>query len=375
MWVGPSSDPDPPRRRLRAPGGKLPRPSVDPDSVPPVPHGGAPPSGAQGAGPVDLSLSTNPYGPPPFLREALRSGLPEVTSYPDRVQSDLTALLAERTHLGTDELLIAGSASELLRCAIAAFGPRRRMLVPRYSYEEYRRVGRSVGARVVEVPMPGLRLDLGEVRERLTPGALVVLSNPGTPNGQYHPWSEMAPLLEEVSRQGALLLVDESYLPFVEGAQSLTGSHPNALVVFSWSKVLGLPGLPVGHAAGSAQVLSGLRSHVLPWSLGPFSRHLALEALKDRRWVPTTLRRVRLTAAKVRRSLGSPSRANYFMVEGRSSHRLASLLLERGFRVRDLGSMGLVRHVRFAVRDDRTTDDFLQVLAEVRVAEGHQAKD
>ncbi len=338
---------------------------IDPSAVPVVDHGGEPPGTRTGPR-VDLSLSTNPYGPPPYFALAIARGRREVRAYPDRVQTELTRRLETGLELDPGEVLPAGSASELLRIALTAFGAGRRVLLSPHTYGEYRRIALAVGAIATDGPTRDLAIDPASWADRVRPGSLVVLANPGTPNGQYLRPRDLSPLVEAVERRRALLLVDESYLPFVPRGRSLSGASEHVLTVFSWSKVLGTPGLPLGHAAGSRDVIRALRAHLLPWSVGPFARHLGLLALDRPAWARASLRRVEHTAAEVRRRLGSSSRTHYFLVHSPSATELARRLADRGFRVRDLTSLGLRTYVRFAVRRAPETRDFLAALRDVR---------
>lgn len=341
--------------------------AIDPTLVPAVEHGGVPP-GPRRRPIVDLSLSTNPFGPPPFLARALAKGSAEVTSYPDRSQRDLSERLAAYLGVGVAEVLPAGSASELLRIAIAAFGTGRRVLLPSYSYGEYRRITASVGGTASLGAMPGLALDPSQWSERVPARSLVVLANPGTPSGQYLTPADLRPLIEAAERRGTLVLVDESYLPFVRSGRSIAGTSEHVLTVFSWSKVLGTPGMPLGHAVGSPESLRALRAHILPWSVGPYARHLGLLALERPQWADATLARLERTARDVRRRLRSRSRTHYFTIRSPSGAELVRALDDQGFRVRDLTSLGLAGHVRFAARREPETRAFLDALPEIEAA-------
>jgi histidinol-phosphate aminotransferase len=363
MLVGRTSSP---RAVPRHSTGGAPKPTIQPRRVVEVPHGGIPPRTAwRSRGPhlVDLSLSTNPYGPPPFLETAWRRARGEASQYPDRGQDELSGRIARHLGVSRKEIVVGGSASELLRCAIVAYGARRSVILPQYTYEEYRRAALGVGARVHRVAMPGLRLDPDRLADAVRPKSLVVLANPGTPDGRYFALPRLRTLIEAVERRRSLLLVDESYLPFVRRGTSLAGSSENVLVVFSWSKMLGTPGIPIGHAVGPPPVIEAVRTQLLPWSVGPMARHLGLLALKNERWLDTTLERVRDHAARVRERLGSESDTHYFPVDVGSAHGAARDFARLGFWVRDLSSMGLPRHIRFAVRRERETERFLAVLS------------
>jgi histidinol-phosphate/aromatic aminotransferase/cobyric acid decarboxylase-like protein len=342
-----------------------PRP-VRPVSEPPeVPHGGSPPPRrASYVSPpvIDLSASLNPYGPPPFLGSVLSRARAEVVHYPDMQQSDLRALLAAEIGVTPEEVLPAGSASELLRAVIAAFGSGRRVVVPMFTYEEYARCAWGVGARVVRVPMPGLEAPPASIRPVVRKGDVVIVPNPASPTGQYYPPPEWSPLVERCAETRSLLVVDESYRPFVEGSVSLSAGNPCLATVFSWSKVLATPGLPFGHMVADPEVVRSVRAYRLPWNVGPLSRHLAIAAVREAGWVSRTLRRVHRTAWQVRREIGSASQTHYFVVEAPSARRLKEGLRKDGFLVRDLSSMGLPRHIRFAVRKLAETEQFLEHL-------------
>ncbi len=329
-----------------------------------MPHGGLPPDAAGGSRRVivDLSLSVNPYGPPPFLGAALRRARRESGRYPDRHQTDLTLRVADRLKVGPEEVLLAGSASELLRAVITAFGAGRMVLLPEHTYEEYRRVARAVRGRIVTVPMPDLRLDPEAFAEAIPRHGLAVLANPGTPEGRYLPPSTIARLASSAARRRSLLVVDESYLPFVHRGISAGRANDAVLVVFSWSKTLGIPGLPVGHAVGAPPVLAALRAELLPWTVTADARQIGLAALAADDWVERTLARVRSTADATRLRLRSSSDAHYFAVDVGNAARATAALARRGYWVRDLTSMGLPGHVRFAVRRPRETARFLEAL-------------
>lgn len=358
MWVGRTSSTEAHRRSTP------PRPVVATQDVPEEAHGGRvpPEAGTRRERGIDLSLSVNPYGPPPFLDSALRRAAAEAGRYPDRRQSLLTARLARRLRVGREELVLAGSASELLRAAIAGFGARRAVVLPEFTYGEYRRTARSVGARLTRVPMPDLRLDPRRFARAVPHRGVAVLANPGTPDGRYLTPDALDEIAAAAEERRALLVVDESYLPFVRDARSYSGRHGSALVVFSWSKTLGTPGLPVGHAVGSQPVIAALRTQLLPWSVDAAARQIALAALGNDRWVATTLERVRRTADRVRARLGSASDAHYFAVDVGRAARATAALARRGFWVRDLSSIGLRRHIRFAVRRPGETERFLREL-------------
>lgn len=286
----------------------------------------------------------------------------EVAAYPDRAQAELVDRLSERLRLLPREIMIGGSASDLLRAVFAAYAPGRKVLLPAHTYEEYRHLALACRGEPVSVPMPDLRLPVDRLVSDMPRGGMVVLAHPAAPTGEHLGATKLAPLVEAAERRRALLVLDESYLPFVPGGRSVAGQSSCLLTVFSWSKMLGCPGLPLAHAVGDPQVLEAMRVQTLPWSTGPFARHLGLLTLDHEKWVVESLSRVERTASKVRAALGSSSATHYFTVQVVSASECARRLRARGFAVRDLTSMGLPGHVRFSVRKEAPTLQFLRAL-------------
>lgn len=359
MSVGRSSSSSARRHRW------VPEPAVDPDVIPDASHGGVPP-GRYGEPVVDLSLSTNPFGPPPFLSEILADAGRDATRYPDRSQKDLCAWIEEERGLDSGWVVAAGSASELLRAVITGFGTGRNLLLPRFTYEEYQRIGLLSRARVGRVPMPDFHFPPSTAAKHVQEESMVLLPNPGTPFAHYLSPKEFQPLVEAVERRHAILVVDESYLPFVRGGKSMAGVSPSIVTVSSWSKVLGTPGIPFGHASGHPAVLKGIKAQLLPWSVGAVNRSLAVRALAtEGKWRADSLAQVAALSEEVRKRLHATTRANYFAVESVSARKLTQDLLKRGFAVRDLTALGLPRHIRFGVRTPEETRRFLDVLEEL----------
>ncbi len=337
---------------------------IDSDTVPEASHGGISPRKRR-PGMTDFSLSTNPYGPPPFLEAALERARKEATQYPDRNPRDLGERIESELDLDAGEVLTAGSASELLRAAILAYGMNRSVLMPRFTYEEYARIATLGRSRIVRVPMPSYGLRAETLARMVSEESLVVFPNPGTPFAHYLGRKPLLTILAAVEKKHAIAVVDESYLPFVERGESAAGLSPSVVTVFSWSKALGIPGFPFGHATGHPAVLRGIRTQLLPWSVGPVARHVALAALEHEHWVTSTLKRVRSLQVEVRKRLHASTQANYFAIRCGSARKLTQQMFERGLVVRDLTALDLPGHVRFGVRTRYETLRLLEALEEL----------
>ncbi|MFP4476199.1 MAG: aminotransferase class I/II-fold pyridoxal phosphate-dependent enzyme, partial [Desulfatibacillaceae bacterium] len=119
--------------------------------------------------------------------------------------------------------------------------------------------------------------DMDLLRDRAKGVDGVFFCNPNNPTGVYTPVEE----IEVVARDcpEATFIVDESYLPFVDGY----GDHgmaerglPNVVAMHSLSKMFCIPGLRIGLCHAPRRIAERLREYAEPWSVNT----LAQEAVR-----------------------------------------------------------------------------------------------
>lgn len=108
--------------------------------------------------------------------------------------------------------------------------------------------------------------------------SLIVLCNPNNPTGG---WISLDGIREILASTQATLFVDESFVDFVDeidlaehqkGIAALISQYPNRLIVLrSLTKSFSVPGLRIGYALGSTEIVSQIRDEIEPWSLNTFA--------------------------------------------------------------------------------------------------------
>ena len=127
------------------------RPKLDTDKLAPSTHGGInylelEELGILPGDVLDFSVSTNPFGPPPGIKEALCQA--SIERYPDSEATDLRLLLASKLSVAPDNLIIGSGSTELIRLvATAYFGAEDTVIIPQPTYGDYEIACYLVGAR------------------------------------------------------------------------------------------------------------------------------------------------------------------------------------------------------------------------------------
>lgn len=262
---------------------------------------------------LDLSTGVNPHAYPlkPFPHETL-SRLPD--------PADLTALCgtARRAYgWSPDTPVTAGPGVQSMIQLLPYLRERGPVLVIGRTYGEHSYCWARAGHQVREAG------SLTHANE----AAVVIVVNPDNPTGRSYEPQMLADLAGALSARGGLLVVDEAFADVSqETALGPRVSSAGMVVLRSFGKFYGLPGLRLGFAAGDTEMVTELAAELGPWPVSGPAMFAGEAALSDDAW-----------AAEMRLQLS---------VE---ALRLDSLLHAAGLnQVRGCDLFRLVRHPRAA---------------------------
>ncbi|WP_031078503.1 Rv2231c family pyridoxal phosphate-dependent protein CobC [Streptomyces sp. NRRL WC-3742] len=327
---------------------------------------------ADGLGLVDLAVNVRTGTPPQWLRERLAATLGDLAAYPD--QRDARAAVAARHGRPVEEVLLTSGAAEAFVLLARVLTPRHIVVVhPQFTEPEaaLRDAGHEVH-RVLLSPSDGFRL--GTVPEEAD---LVVLGNPTNPTSVLHPAATVAAL----ARPGRTLVVDEAFMDTVPGErESLASARdlPGRVVVLrSLTKTWGLAGLRIGYVLGPAALIAELGAAQPLWpvstpALAAAEACSTPQALAEAEEAAAELALRRdyllkgLSAFPSVRVHGEPA-ASFVLIHLPGAAAVRNRLREHGFAVRRGDTFpGLGEDwLRIAVRDEPTTDLFLDALTTV----------
>jgi histidinol-phosphate aminotransferase len=234
------------------------------------------------------------------------------------------------------------------------------------SFTEPEAALRAVGADVTRVARRAddWSLDVEAVPEAAT---CVVLGNPNNPTGSL----DAADAITALLRRERLVVVDESFIDFTDGACSLAGAPlPGLVVVRSLTKLWSLAGVRAGYLLAAPELVASLEANRQPWSVNALACAALAHCAKD----ADTPVRVAASVAQEREHLRAglallglevwPSAANFLLVKTRDGAVLHRNLLEAGIAVRPASSFpGLDSdYIRVAVREHADNERLLSAL-------------
>ena len=326
---------------------------------------------------LDFSVSVNPFGPPPGIHSAISQA--PVGCYPDSQSTQVREALGAKLTLSPDQIIVGSGSTELIRLiALAFFGRGDCVLIPQPTYGEYETACRIADAEVLKPWMAsatGLKLDIPGlktlIRERSPKGLFVC--NPNNPTGEYLSKRALKSLVAGV-REG-VGVIDEAYIGFTESAWDSTEliETGGIIVVRSMTKDFALPGLRLGYAISSKEIISILNRVKPPWNVSSVAQAAAVFVLGQDAYLKTCARkleqskRLLIDGMRARGLEPLPSQANFVLVQVGDAARFRRALIAHGIVVRDCTSFGLPAYVRLAPRTKGECEKLLAALDDPEV--------
>ncbi|TDX64839.1 L-threonine O-3-phosphate decarboxylase [Methylosinus sp. sav-2] len=299
--------------------------SVSPPILPSILHGGrldlARTLFPQAPEPwIDLSTGVSPYPYPfPPLSPEVFTRLPDVAAL-----AALERIAAAAYRAGPGAQVVAGAGTQAFIQSLPRLHwlprsrPATRVSVLGLTYEEHAAAWRAAGAEVARV----------ETLEEIAAAEIGVVVNPNNPDGRLEPAACLAETARAMAAKGGLLIVDEAFADFLPAEASLAplAGEDGLVLLRSFGKAYGLPGVRLGFALCGAALAEPLRAILGPWSVSGPALAIGAAALADAPWLAA--RGVALA---------------------QDAARLDGLLAAAGFEI--IGGTSLFRLVRHAAAD------------------------
>ena len=242
---------------------------------------------------LDLSTGINPYAYP-FAHPPLESftRLPQ----PDELRAlEAAAAMAYRAPAAAE--VVAAPGTQAIVNWLPRLLPARRVGILGVTYCEHARSWAASGAELTVVE------DLCGLEDK----DIAIVVNPNNPDGRLIAAADLHALAAVLGKHGGLLIIDEAFVDFLEpGASAVPDSAESGVVVLrSFGKTYGLPGLRLGFAIAAKPVAEKLRAALGPWPVSGAAIAIGSTALTDAAWLAATRARLHADASALDKILAA----------------------------------------------------------------------
>jgi histidinol-phosphate aminotransferase len=329
---------------------------------------------------IDFSSNINPFVE---SGEILKKAQTKIDIYPDTSCYRLKKVISEIYDLNPENIIVGNGSTEVIYLICQAYmNGKDRVIIPSPTFSEYERASKIMGAEPVFYVLKeedGFRIDANKLIEflRTRNHKIAFLCNPNNPTGRYLRERELKEILEE--NKNTLFVLDEAYLDFVKDPWDSTGflKCKNLLILRSLTKSHGLPGLRIGYALSSNEIISNLEKVRPPWNVNSIAQEAGILALLNNRDYLSKARQgilmVKDYLLREIEKMGKkciPSETGFFMVKVDNARRLRISLLRRGILVRDCTSFGLPNFIRLSARPIHECEKLIREWKQLDSTEG-----
>ncbi len=328
---------------------------------------------------LDFSANVSPLGLPQGVADAIVAALPTADRYPDPLCRELRTALGRAEQLPEPWILCGNGAADLIYRLVWTLKPRRALL-PAPTFAEYAAALESVGCEVKRKTLH--EADDFAVTEAFVQAVnqsidLVFLCQPNNPTGQITPPELVQRLVRRCADCGAVLVVDECFLDFLQQRDALTAkpllqTAPNLVILKAFTKLYAMAGVRLGYAlCSNTALLAKMQAAGQPWGVSSLAQAAGAAALRETAYADA----VRALIADQRPKLAAGLRAlGLQVIEGsanyllfRAPETLGAALQQRGVCLRSCGNYpGLsAGWYRTAVRTAPENEQLLQTMREV----------
>lgn len=231
---------------------------------------------------IDFSENVNPLGPPTFVQERWESYEELITKYPDPLGEPFLSAAAKYHHTSVDHIIVGNGAAELF-ANIAKRYENKRVVLIHPTFSEYAATLAPYNVYIKEIIATG-ELPLDEVLDEIEFAEAIYICRPNNPTGYLIPLEEIIQIAHYAKRYKCEVILDEAFLDFINEKESFIPclkDFPNVIVVRSMTKMYAIPGLRLGYAVASEQIVHEIRSTMPHWNSNAIATTIGAECLEE----------------------------------------------------------------------------------------------
>ena len=133
-----------------------------------------------------------------------------------------------------------------------------------------------------------------------------IVINPNNPTGVHYQKQDLLKVHKKLSDNNAWLIVDEAFMDLTPEHSCIKESWQQDLIVLrSFGKYFGLPGIRLGSLMASEAVIADAKKLLNEWSINSAAQQVATTAYLDTEWQYEINKRIKVNSARLKKLLES----------------------------------------------------------------------
>ncbi|MCP3899842.1 MAG: aminotransferase class I/II-fold pyridoxal phosphate-dependent enzyme, partial [Desulfobacteraceae bacterium] len=209
---------------------------------------------------IDMSSNLNPLGPPKGFETYIQENIKQIRSLPEVDAMGMVQAFSKTKNIDFERVAAGNGTTWFIYTLIQALTPEK-VLICGPVYSDYKDACIMYNSQYTFFNSDEDSLfvhHLSEISEMADNFDIVFICNPNNPTGDLIAKENLVKLIKKYPK--TFFVVDESYLPFVPGAEDLSLANntefANLIVLVSMSKIFTIPGLRTGFLVAKPEVIN-----------------------------------------------------------------------------------------------------------------------
>ncbi|QGU00261.1 L-threonine 3-O-phosphate decarboxylase [Candidatus Syntrophocurvum alkaliphilum] len=286
---------------------------------------------------IDFSASINPLGPPTYAIEAIQNYLRLTEHYPEPSGKEFKLTLKKHLEIDPNNIVLGNGSMELIYLISRLFY-KRRILTLAPSFSAY---GKGINnPQIIRIPLDNnknFKLPIGDLISNIQQNDLIFIANPNNPTGNVFKREDLLHILQTAAKLQAILVIDEAFMDFVteqnESLKDLVYKYDNLIILRSITKFFALPGLRLGYAIASEEIISLMEDILPPWRVNTLALAAGKASIEDYEYIEKSHKLIKQEKEYLQTQLENlkelkvyPSTANFLLIEILNSNITANSL-------------------------------------------------
>ena len=253
-------------------------------------------------------------------------------------------------------------------------------MIPIPTFQEYETVSKLNECQISYFKTMNLSENLDIFISKIPKNGCVFICNPNNPTGNLLLKNQLLQIIKKAKELSTIVFLDECFIEMVpesnESVISYVKKYKNLFVLRSLTKSFALPGIRIGYAAGSKEIIDILQKIKIPWSVNLLAQDAADIALKNKSHLDKSNSIIKkeliFLINKINKLNGfdcNSSSTNFILIKiKKNSTQLQKKLLEHKILIRDCKNFrGLDNHhVRIAVKSHKDNLKLVNALEKIK---------
>lgn len=240
---------------------------------------------------LDFSVSINPLGIPERAYNKLLNTPKVLSNYPDISCRALKTALSEKEGAFCDNIICGNGASEIIYTLGKTLQPKKTLIIaPTFSeYEQALANSEIIYYYLKEDNDFSVNRDILDIIKNVN---MAFICNPNNPTGQSVDRKLISEILAVAKENNVFLAVDECFIDFAVGNNSLVSeinNYKNLFVIKAFTKIYSMAGVRLGYGISSnKELLINMEKNMCPWNVSAIAQLLGVEVLKEEDFIDET---------------------------------------------------------------------------------------